>query len=119
MTKETYATKILVPSALKEIFLTKALKSSHGRWVTLEYRKLDGTSARMNGRLGVHCALKGGKSTSKVGAVVLFVPNRYGYRTVYPSRVQEVHFNHHHFIFTNAPEANETTMGTITRALTA
>ena len=71
------------------------IKSAAGRFETVTFEKKDGTKRKMNGRLGVHRYLKGGKSTQAghKNLMSFYDIQARGYRTINLDTVLEVTVN--------------------------
>jgi hypothetical protein len=67
------------------------IAQSNGKFVTVTFRKKDGSLRKMNGRLGVKKHLKGGESTvDHTKYLVLYDVQSKGYRCVNKNTIESV-----------------------------
>jgi hypothetical protein len=88
---------VLAEASLHRVNLHDFLVKQVGRFVTLDFTKVDGADRTLNGRLGVRKHLKGG--TNKVAAadrpyLVVYDVKTKGYRAVNLATVIEVRAQH-------------------------
>jgi hypothetical protein len=73
--------------------LIKLLKRFEGRFIGVTYVKQDGTTRKLNGRLGVHSYLKGGINTVQADSrpyITIFDVKALEYRTVNLASLQSL-----------------------------
>jgi len=71
--------------------LSERVLASKGRWITVTFKKVDGSIRVLNGRLGVVKHLKGGQRTSNPDDyIILWDSQANGYRNVHKSRIISV-----------------------------
>jgi len=71
--------------------LSKFVEQSNGKFVTVEFIKKDGSLRKINGRLGVTSALKGGKSTLDASQyITIYSMADQGYRAINKDTIQSV-----------------------------
>lgn len=71
--------------------LDERVLASKGRWITVTFKKVDGSIRLLNGRMGVVKHLKGGQRTSNPDEyIILWDAKAKDYRNVYKSRIMSV-----------------------------
>jgi hypothetical protein len=89
----TETTTFVVPVAMHRTQLRDFLKSRGGRFVSVEFTKVDGTARRLTGRTGVYAHCKGGRNNVESMArpyITMFDSEAMGYRTVNLATVSSV-----------------------------
>lgn len=95
--KASKSTQVVVEAQLHRVLLQDLLFKQVGKFVTLDFAKVDGSGRSLNGRLGVKKHLKGG--TNKVAAndrpyLVVYDVQAKGYRAVNLATVTQVRAQH-------------------------
>lgn len=68
--------------------LDERVLASNGRWITVKFKKLDGSIRVLNGRLGVVKHLRGGQRTSNPDEyLILWDAEAKGYRHIHKARL--------------------------------
>jgi hypothetical protein len=69
------------------------LEGTNGKFFTVVFKKADGTTRRLNGRMGVSKYLRGGESKlNKEKFIIVYDVVAEGYRAVNVDTIEEIHY---------------------------